>query len=92
MFELGDELTGDARAARVVARALECVGREYPNHPQYLLNGVEDLRAPSEQTPVFFGCFDWHSAVHSHWLLARMTRVCPGATWAGAAGNCWNGI
>lgn len=84
-FDFGKEMAADARAARVVARALECTEREYPNHPQFLLSGREDLRPPSEQTPVFFGCFDWHSAVHSHWLLARMARVCPSAEWAGAA-------
>ncbi|CAF4444041.1 unnamed protein product, partial [Rotaria magnacalcarata] len=29
-----------------------------------------DIQAPHNLTPAFFGCFDWHSAVHGHWLLA----------------------
>ena len=33
------------------------------------------MQAPRHLTPTFFGCFDWHSAVHGHWLLARLGRI-----------------
>lgn len=36
-----------------------------------------DLRPPRELTPAFYGCYDWHSAVHGHWLLARVGRLVP---------------
>ena len=62
-------------------RALDCIGREYPNHPQTLLLDPADLKPPREQTPAFFGCFDWHSAVHAHWLLVRMLRFQPNSDW-----------
>ena len=65
-----------------VDRALDCIGREYPNHPQTLLLDPDDLQSPRVQTPTFFGCFDWHSAVHAHWLLVRMLRFQPDADWA----------
>jgi hypothetical protein len=58
--------------AELARRALANIAREYPNHPQYLLDGDADLKPPREAHPVFFGCFDWHSAVHSHWLLVRV--------------------
>lgn len=73
---------GAAPAARFVRLALDCVGREYPNHPLTLLCDDGDVRPPREHTPAFFGCFDWHSAVHGHWTLARLARLFPSEPWA----------
>jgi hypothetical protein len=70
----------DARTvARFARLALECVHREYPNKISHVMNDDGDARPPRELTPVFFGCFDWHSAVHGHWLLVRLCRVVPQA-------------
>ncbi len=63
--------------------ALDGIGREFPNKPGHLLTGPESLRTPRELHPVFFGCFDWHSAVHGHWMLVRLLRCHPGAPVAG---------
>lgn len=41
-----------------------------------------DALPPRHLTPAFFGCFDWHSAVHAHWLLARLCRSHPKASYA----------
>ncbi len=68
---------GAQELADLARRALTNIGREYPNHPQYLLGSDADVLPPRVVHPVFFGCFDWHSAVHSHWLLLRLTRVLP---------------
>lgn len=63
----------DAELATDLARrALRNIAREYPNHPQYLLASAADVQPPRVVHPVFFGCFDWHSAVHTHWLLLRL--------------------
>ncbi len=70
-------------AGRFARLALDCVDREYPNHIVHLLETNEDARPPRELTPVFFGCFDWHSAVHGHWTLVRSLRLFPDAEWAG---------
>ena len=43
---------------------------EYKNH--------NDLFRPKVNHPVFYGCFDWHSSVHGHWLLAALARRYPG--------------
>jgi hypothetical protein len=59
-------------AAEIATRALANIAREYPNHPQYLLESDAELHPPRVVHPVFFGCFDWHSAVHTHWLLLNL--------------------
>ena len=75
----------EAAAARFAALTLACVHREYPNKIAHVLAGDADVRPPRELTPVFFGCYDWHSAVHGHWLLVRLARLYPDAPFAGAA-------
>ena len=55
--------------------ALACVHKEYPNKIAHVLNGDTDVKAPHELTPAFYGCYDWHSSVHGHWLLARVARL-----------------
>jgi hypothetical protein len=74
-----------AAAGRLAALALECVHREYPNKIAHVLNGDSDVKPPRELTPAFCGCFDWHSAVHGHWLLARLARRFPDAPFAAPA-------
>ena len=74
-----------AAAGRFAQLALDCVHREYPNHISHTLQSDDDARPPRELTPVFFGCYDWHSAVHGHWLLARLARTYPEAPFAGQA-------
>ncbi|TKI06982.1 DUF2891 domain-containing protein [Martelella alba] len=51
--------------------------QEYPNHIMHLLNGAQDIQSPRELHPIFYGCFDWHSAVHGYWLLLRCLRHFP---------------
>jgi hypothetical protein len=73
----------DLPAAERFARlALDCVHKEYPNKIAHVLSSDRDVRPPRELTPAFFGCYDWHSAVHGHWLLARLARSFPEAGFA----------
>ncbi|HNX49678.1 MAG TPA: DUF2891 domain-containing protein [Thermoanaerobaculaceae bacterium] len=74
-----------AAAGRFADLALACVHREYPNKISHVLQGDTDVRPPRELTPAFSGCFDWHSAVHGHWLLARLARTFPGASFTAPA-------
>src|ERR1700739_731583 len=64
-------------AARFAALALKCLHQEYPNHISHTLNSAADARPPHELTPAFYGCLDWHSGVHGHWLLVRLVRPYP---------------
>lgn len=76
----------DVEAAERFARlALACVQREYPSKIAHVLGGDGDVRPPRDLTPAFFGCYDWHSSVHAHWLLARLVRSFPGAAFAAPA-------
>jgi hypothetical protein len=74
-----------AIAARFAGLALACVHREYPNKIAHVMSGDEDAQPPRQLTPAFFGCYDWHSAVHGHWLLARLLRLHPEEPFAGDA-------
>ncbi len=67
----------EAAVTRLANLALACVHREYPNKIAHVLDGDEDVLPPRQLTPAFYGCFDWHSAVHGHWLLARLARLYP---------------
>jgi hypothetical protein len=71
-----------ASAARFAALALKCLHQEYPNKISHTMKGDADARAPRELTPAFFGCYDWHSAVHGHWLLVRLAYLYPDAPFA----------
>jgi hypothetical protein len=68
-----------AASARFAGLALKCLHDEYPNHISLTLNRDADARPPRELTPAFYGCFDWHSDVHGHWLLVRLMRLLPNA-------------
>ena len=78
----------DAHAAERFARlALACVGKEYPNKISHVINSDADVAPPRKLTPAFCGCYDWHSSVHGHWLLARLARTFPEAAFARDARN-----
>lgn len=68
----------DAGADRFAALALTCVRREYPNKLDHVMNGAGEVKAPRELHPAFYGCFDWHSSVHGHWMLVKLLREHPG--------------
>jgi Protein of unknown function (DUF2891) len=74
-----------AAAERFAKLALACVQKEYPNKISHVLNSDADVASPRKLTPAFYGCYDWHSSVHGHWLLARLLRSFPNASFAGAA-------
>lgn len=56
---------------------LRCVAKAYPSQPGYIVNGPEDITLPEVVHPSFYGCYDWHSSVHGHWMLARLLRLFP---------------
>ena len=72
-------------AARFAQLALDCVHREYPNKIAHVLASDADAKPPRALTPAFFGCYDWHSSVHGHWLLARLANLFPGTELAAKA-------
>jgi hypothetical protein len=73
-----------AVASRFAGLVLGCVRREFPAKMDHVLLGPGDVRGPRDLHPAFYGCFDWHSAVHGHWTLARLLRLFPDLPEAGA--------
>lgn len=57
--------------------ALKGIHKEYPNKPADVLNNDQEVKSPRAVHPAFYGCFDWHSSVHGHWMLVRLLRLFP---------------
>ena len=64
----------DEYIPRFAALALDCVRKEYPNKLDHFLRNASSVRSPRHLHPAFYGCYDWHSSVHGHWLLVRLLR------------------
>jgi hypothetical protein len=63
--------------ARFAALALKCSSAEFPNKPDHIADDESDLARPRDAHPAFYGCFDWHSSVHGHWLMVRALKLHP---------------
>ena len=74
--KLGDPLT-DAQVVAFAKLALNGMDQEYPNKPSNVMVGPESVQSPGEMHPAFYGCFDWHSSLHGHWMLIRLLRCYP---------------
>jgi hypothetical protein len=73
-----DELSlNQAQASHFANLALKCVSKEYPNKPEHVINDPHDVQNPKALHPAFYGCYDWHSSVHGHWMLVRLLRLFP---------------
>ena len=72
--EAQSETSEPSRETHFLQLALDCVDREYPNKISHVLQSDSDARTPRDLHPAFYGCYDWHSAVHGHWLIVRLLR------------------
>jgi hypothetical protein len=72
-----------ALAKRIAHLALGGITRELPNKPAFIARSKADWASVRSKTPCFYGCFDWHSAVHTHWSLVRLLALLPSESWAG---------
>ena len=64
-------------ASRFAQLALGCVHKEYPNKLNQVLHDETFLKSPRELHPAFYGCYDWHSSVHGHWMLVKLLKIFP---------------
>jgi hypothetical protein len=53
------------------------VSREFPNKPEHVINNASEVSSPKVLHPAFYGCYDWHSSVHGHWMLVRLLKLFP---------------
>jgi hypothetical protein len=65
-------------ASHLASLPLKCMQQEYPNKTSHTSAGDSDhLKTPKQQHPAFYGCFDWHSSVHGHWMLVSLLKHFP---------------
>ncbi|MCO4822287.1 MAG: DUF2891 domain-containing protein [Flavobacteriaceae bacterium] len=67
-------------ANRLAELPLHCMDTEYPNKLNQTIGSDKDLQSPLILHPAFYGCFDWHSAVHGHWSLVSLLKNFPDLT------------
>ena len=68
----------DTKSASHFAKlALKCIKKEYPNKLSHVMNDESEVQNPASLHPAFYGCFDWHSSVHGHWMLVRLLKMFP---------------
>ncbi|MBT8142539.1 MAG: DUF2891 domain-containing protein [Gammaproteobacteria bacterium] len=65
------------QAQRLATLPLDCINTEYPNKLNDVIGSDADLKPPRVLHPAFYGCFDWHSAVHGHWSLVKLLKLYP---------------
>ena len=63
-----------AGAEHLASLVLKSINREYPNKIAHLMESDADIAPPRQLHPAFYGCFDWHSSVHGHWMLVRLLK------------------
>jgi len=77
-FNLSSQNISDTLAYRLSQMPLSCIQQQWPNKTSHVSNAESDHRLlPDELHPVFFGCLDWHSSVHGHWLLVKILKTFP---------------
>ncbi len=75
-------------ASHLASLPLKCIGKEFPNKTNHTSNSDSDhVLLPHRLHPAFFGCFDWHSCVHGHWMLIRLLKMFPGMPESAAIRN-----
>ncbi len=79
--KLGDKLT-DSQVTAFAKLALDGISVEYPNKPSNVMVGPQSVVSPRQMHPAFYGCFDWHSSVHGHWMLVRLLHEFPNCSLA----------
>lgn len=64
-------------ASQFAGMAMRCIEKEFPNKLDHVMNNEKEVLNPRVLHPAFYGCFDWHSSVHGHWMLIRLLKKFP---------------
>src|SRR6185369_17891073 len=65
-------------AIKLARLPLHCINTEFPNKTSHTADSITDaILLPSQLHPAFYGCLDWHSSVHGHWLLLKVLKQFP---------------
>ncbi len=80
-----------AGASHLASLPLKCIEQQFPNKTSHTSNSDSDHSLlPRQLHPAFYGCFDWHSCVHGHWMLVKLLKLFPGLPEADAIRNAIN--
>ena len=86
----GFELTSKG-ASHLASLPLKCINQEFPNKTNHTsVTDSDHVLLPGQLHPAFYGCFDWHSSVHGHWMLVRLLKLIPDLPEAGAIRQALN--
>ena len=78
LFAQETPILTDEMAVKLSEKPLHCINQEYPNKTAHIINNSNEVAlSPKELHPSFYGCFDWHSSVHGHWMLVRLLKTKP---------------
>lgn len=64
-------------ASHLASLPLKCIQQEYPYKTGIVFTDSSYIKKPSKYHPAFYGCFDWHSSVHGHWMLVKLLKTFP---------------
>ena len=67
----------EAGASYFAQLSLDCTNKPNPHYYYNVLRQPGDTQTPEDLWPAFYGCYDWHSAVHNHWALVKLLKTYP---------------
>lgn len=70
-------LLSDTIASKLIEMPISCVNKEFPNKLNQSLDSASEMGTPAELHPAFYGCYDWHSSVHGHWMMLALQNKFP---------------
>jgi hypothetical protein len=77
-FHIFSQSLTEQQALYLARMPLHCISTEYPNKTSHVINSPEEASmTPSQLHPSFYGCLDWHSSVHGHWMLVKLLKQFP---------------
>ena len=77
-IDASSQSISEETATRLSRLPLHCINSEFPNKTSHTADSITDaVLLPSQLHPSFYGCLDWHSSVHGHWLLIRVLKQFP---------------
>ncbi len=66
-----------AGASHLAGLPLRCMQKEFPYKTGIAFSDASLVTHPKDYHPAFYGCYDWHSSVHGHWMLVRLLKSFP---------------
>ncbi|MFK7803702.1 MAG: DUF2891 domain-containing protein [Anaerolineae bacterium] len=76
---------------QLIHQTIQLIQTEYPNGIRLSMSGpMNKIVTPKGIYPAFYGCYDWHSAVHSHWQIVRALRMLPEGSFVSEAVDALN--